>query len=240
MLRSVVVAVAVVAASCSSPPGQDTTPNTTAPVATEVTTTTADRTIPAADWLSVSQEFGASLDGIRYRGGLNIVNGSDSVIAASFLMVEFLQNGVVSGNNAAILVEKGFPKLFLTPGDNWFAFSAGGRAPVDEVRLRPPEAEYADPAGSFDITVDTEPRSDGTLVSGIVASGWPSDAEGVFVHVVWFDAAGDPILGQFQLVIDVKAGESAAFTIDTSVRIEESWTYVTYGLEVLVTPAQHL
>lgn len=251
MLRTVavVLVVGVVGVSCSSPSGQDatpdnsvpvvtagppadqSTPDTAGPVTTEATTTTVDRSVPAAGWLSVSQDFGGSMDGVSFRGALNIVNGSDSVIAASFLMVEYLQDGAV--NDGTFLVENGEPLLYLTPGPNWFTFRAGA-TPIEWLRLRPPEAEYTDLPGSFDTTIEIEPRPDGTLVSGTVVSDWPSDLENVSVHIVWFDPSGRPILGLRQIAPNVVVGQAAAFEIETSVCIDESWTYVVNTFEVVV------
>jgi len=227
---AVVVAVAVVAASCSSPTGQDATPNTTAPVATEATTTMAGRSVPAADWLSVSQEFGASLDGPSFRGGFSILNGSDSVIAASSLIVETVQDGVV--NNGASLVENGEPLLYLTPGSNWFAFRASGTVPVDGLRLRQPEAEYADLPGTFETTIEVDQLSDCALVSGTVMSGWPTDIESLRVDIVWFDTSGKPTLGRSQRVRSVGTGETVEFELETSVVIDDSWAYVATVAEI--------
>jgi len=234
MLRSVavVVAVAVVAASCSSPSERNATPDTTIPAITEATTTTADRTIPAADRISVSQDFGVSLDGVHYRGGLNIVNSSGSVIAASFLMVEFLQNGTVT--DGMFLVENGEPLLFLTPGSNWFAFSASGQAPAEALRLRPPEAAYAELPGTFDTTIEIERGLVGTLVSGTVTSAWQSNLGHVVVNVVWFDSSGEPTLGLRQIAPIVVVGAAGAFEIETSAPIDGSWTYVVNTFEVVV------
>jgi len=134
-------------------------------------------------------------------------------------MVEFLENGE--------------PKLYLRPGANWFAFWAGV-IPVEALRLRLPEAEYADLPGTFETTIKIEPRPDGTLVLGTVTSGWLSDLDNVFVHVVWFDSSGSPTLGLFQIAPNVVVGRAAAFEIETSVRIDESWTYVVNTFEVVL------
>jgi len=226
MFRSVavVVVVAVVSASCSSPTGQDMAPNTTVPATSEATSTTPDRSVPAADWLSVSSVFGASLDGPSFRGGLNIVNGSDSVIAASSLIVEIVQDATV--NTSAVLVGNGMPLTYLTPGSNWFAFSVGDTTPVVELRLFPPEAEYAEIPGTFDTTIEIEQRPGGALVSGKIVSAWPTDLNVVRVDIVWFDASGKPIFGRSELVPTVSVAEPVRFEFETLRRIDDSWTYV--------------
>jgi len=152
------------------------------------------------------------------------VNGSDSVIAASSLIVELIQDGTVTAER--LLVGEGLPQLYLMPGDNWFAFGAGGRAPVEEMRLRPPQAEYADLPGTFDTTINVTERPGGVLVSGTVTSGWPTDLENVLVNIVWLDSSGQPTLGIQRMAGNLGPGETAEFGIETKVAIDESWTQV--------------
>jgi len=220
-LVAVAVAVAVVAASCSSPTEQDTTPDTDVPVVTEATS--ADRSVPAADRISVSQGFGGSMDLRGFSGGLNIVNSSDSTIAAAELTVEFLRNGATV--HVAELVASSASEVFLTPGSNWFSFWTRRGRTVDELRLRSPEVEYAELPGTFETTIDVEPLPDGSVVSGAVVSAWPSDLSNAIVHVVWFNSFGEPTLGLLGLVAGLASGESASFEIDTSELVDESWTY---------------
>ncbi|NOX28644.1 MAG: hypothetical protein GXP35_01115, partial [Actinobacteria bacterium] len=150
--------VVLVAASCSTSSSNESAPPVTVPVATLAPTTTAGPVVPAADQISVSPVFGGMLDGLRVRGALNIVNSSESYIAASSLVVEHVQNGTV--NNLSTFTSSG-TLVFLAPGDNWFMFAAFPM--LDAFRLRPPVAEYADPPGSFEVTLDSVSAGAGTV-----------------------------------------------------------------------------
>jgi len=227
-LRVMLVAsvVVLIAASCSTSSSNESVPSTIVPVATLAPTTTADPLVPAADQISVSPVFGGMLDGLRVRGALNIVNSTESYIAASSLKVEHVQNGTV--NNLSVFAESGSPPMFLAPGNNWFMFAAFPM--LDAFRLRPPVAEYAEPPGSFEVTLDSVSAGGGE-VSGSVESRWPVDVTGVSVGVVWFDSSAKPVFGLGTIVLGLEPGQTKSFVIETSVAIDESWTHITFGVE---------